>query len=256
MFIYFAYAIYAMEVYDDMAEYYDLAYSDQLDADFYLREARNARGAVLEVACGTGRILLRLLSEGIDAMGIDTSEKMLAVLRRKAESMGVEPKALKADMLDFKMDKRFRLIMIPYRSFLHLKDDSERKKALLNFREHLEAGGRLIIHTYNPSKDELEMVDGFHLFESEEMATEDGRRYKVDWHLHYEPKGRIGRYKIVLTFENGESHEFSMELHYVLENDMQKLLQACGYKNIRLYCGFDYDPYDENCREALWFAEK
>ncbi len=254
MFIYFAYAIYPMEVYDDMAEYYDLVYSDQLDADFYLREARNARGAVLEVACGTGRILLRLLSEGIDAVGIDTSERMLAVLKRKAGSMGVEPKALKADMRDFKIDRRFRLIMIPYRSFLHLKDDSERKKALLNFREHLEDGGRLIIHTYNPSKDELGMVDGFHLFESEEI--EDRRKCRVDWHLHYEPRGRTGRYKVVLTFEDGERHEFSMELHYVMEKDMRKLLEACGYRNIRLYCGFDYEPYDEDCREALWFAEK
>ena len=62
--------------------------------------------------------------------------------------------------------------------------------------------------------------------------------------------------RVTLTFENGESHEFSMELHYVSENDMQKLLEGCGYRNIRLYCGFDYEPYDENCREALWFAEK
>ena len=245
-----------MDVYDEMADYYDLIYGDQLDVEFYLREAKNARGPVLEVACGTGRILLRLLKEGIDATGIDISENMLTVLKRKAKSMGVEPKVLRADMLDFKIDRKFKLIMIPYRSFLHLKDGSERKKALLSFMEHLEEGGRLIIHTYNLSSDEQEMVEGFHPFEYEEMETKDGRKYRVDWHLHYEPREKIARYKIILTFENGETHEFLMELRHVLENDMQNLLEACGYRNIRLYCGFDYSPYDENCGEALWFAEK
>ena len=60
-----------MRIYDDMAEQYDYIYSDSYDAEFYLREAKNAHGPVLEVACGTGRILLRLLSEGIEATGID-----------------------------------------------------------------------------------------------------------------------------------------------------------------------------------------
>jgi len=245
-----------MDVYGEMADYYDLIYGDLVDAEFYLREARNARGPVLEVACGTGRILLRLLAEGIDATGIDVSESMLAILRRKAKSMGLEPKAFRADMLDFKIDRKFKLIILPYRSFLHMKDESERKKALLNFMEHLEDGGRLILHSYNPSEDELGMVEGFHAFESEELATKEGRKYRIDWLLHYEPRGRIGRYKIMLTFENGERHEFFMELYYVLEDDMHSLLKACGYRNIRLYCGFDYSSYDENCREALWFAEK
>lgn len=245
-----------MDVYDEMAEYYDLIYGDQVDIEFYLREARNARGPVLEIACGTGRILLRLLAEGMDATGIDISENMLAMLRRKAKSMGVEPKVLKADMLDFRIEKKFKLIMLPYRSFLHLKDDEERNKALLNFMEHLEEGGRLIVHTYNPSGEELEMLEGFHPFESEEIETGDGKKYRVDWHLHYEPRGRIGHYRIVLTSESGEKHEFSMDLHYVLVNEMQGLLEVCGYRNVRLYCGFDYAQYDENCREALWFAEK
>src|SRR4030095_8684306 len=155
-----------MEVYDELAEHYDLIYGDQLDTDFYLREARNARGRVLEVACGTGRILLRLLEEGIDAEGLDLSESMLAVLKKKATSMGLKPTVYQANMVDFKLGK-YNLIIVPYRSFLHLKSEKERKDALRNFMDHLEKGGRLVLHTYSPSEEDRLMSGGYHLFETE-----------------------------------------------------------------------------------------
>jgi SAM-dependent methyltransferase len=245
-----------VDVYDEMAEHYDLIYNDLLDLEFYLREARNARGPVLEAACGTGRIYLKLLAEGIDVTGIDLSGNMLEVLKRKAKALKLDPKVFRADMAEFELDGRFRLIIVPYRSFLHLKDDTERKKALRNFMEHLEPGGRLILHTYNLSKDELEMQDDYHPLESEDLVSSDGRKYSLDWYLHYEPKGRMAHYKVVLRFENGAEKEFLMDIAYVPIKDMQALLKSAGCRNIKLYCGFDYSMFDEGCREVLWIAER
>lgn len=242
-----------MKVYEDMAEYYDLIYSDQYDVDFYLREAKNARGPVLEVACGTGRILLRLLSESITVTGIDLSKSMLAILKRKATSLGLQPTVQVADMRDFKLEKKFRLIIVPYRSFLHLREDEDRKKTLLNFKEHLESGGRLILHTYNPSEDELNMGGTFHHLESEDFTGPEGN-YRLDWYLKSENK--IAHYKIVLTLANGKRKVFLMDIAYIPVRDMQKILMDCGYMNIRLYCGFDYGEFNENCKEAIWIAEK
>jgi SAM-dependent methyltransferase len=210
----------------------------------------------LEIGCGTGRIFLKLLEEGIDITGIDTSEKMLDILKHKAHEDGREPDVHKESMTDFKMEKKFRLIFVPYRSFLHLKDDKERKKALENFMEHLDKSGRLIIHTYNPSFEELEMEDEYHLFESEDVETKDGRKCKVEWHLKYESVGKIAHYRVDLGFEDGEKQQFLMDLYFIWVSEMDELLYGAGFKNIRIYCGFDYSGWDENCSEALWFAEK
>lgn len=245
-----------MDVYDDMAEYYDLIYSDSVDREFYLREARNARGKVLEIACGTGRILLKLLAEGIDATGIDLSHSMLAELMKKGQAMGIKPRVFQADMVTFKLDQSFKLIIVPYRSFLHLKDADEREKALRNFRWHLENGGRLILHTYKPSAEEQEATEGYHLIEREELADKNGMRYKLDWMLQMDAKRGLGKYRIILETGSGLKRIFEMEIHFVEEKEMRRELRAAGFKNIKAYCGFDYSPELEGCREVLWFAER
>lgn len=245
-----------MEVYEDMAEVYDLIYGDQVDAEFYLREARNARGPVLEVGCGTGRILLRLVQAGIDAEGLDLSKKMLGVLKKKAEALKLDPKVMQADMRDFKIGKKFKLIIVPYRSFLHLASGADRKKALLNFKEHLADGGRLVMHCYNPSGEEFSMTGRFHRIALEKLRGPDGTRYLLDWYLDYDPKSRLARYKIIMSPEKGASRTFVMDIAYISLKEMERLFAECGYRYVRAYCGFDYGQIDENCREAVWIAEK
>lgn len=244
-----------MRVYEELAEFYDLVYSDEYDLEFYLREAKNARGPVLEIACGTGRILLRLMQAGIPASGIDLSEGMLAVLRNKAAALGLIPDVHAADMRDFSLGRKFRLIIVPYRSFLHLQSDGDRLMALKNFLEHLEPGGRLILHTYNPSKDELLATGAYRHLDSEEHAMPDGTPYTLDWYLQYDRGRRAGAYRIVLT-ERGREHVFEMEIAYLPVKEVRTLLGMAGYRNIRLYSGFDYGRFEENSKEALWIAEK
>jgi ubiquinone/menaquinone biosynthesis C-methylase UbiE len=246
--------IYPMEVYDKMAEYYDFIYGDEWDIGFYLNEARNARGSVLEVACGTGRILIALAKEGIDITGFDISQSMLDILKQKANEDGVDVDVYHANMVDFKIDKKFNLIIVPYRSFLHLSSEAERKAALKNFYEHLNPGGRLIIHAYNPSKDELLMSGKFHNFDTEEISR-NGKRINLKWYLKYEPEDGAGNYKIVLE-DGDKTIEYGMKIYFVSEKQMKTLLERSGYKNIKNYCGFDYTPFNESCREALWIAER
>ncbi|NLY88950.1 MAG: class I SAM-dependent methyltransferase [Firmicutes bacterium] len=52
------------------------------ELEFYRRVLKNRTGKVLEIACGTGMIFLKLLSEGIDIYGRDISEPMLDILKR------------------------------------------------------------------------------------------------------------------------------------------------------------------------------
>src|SRR6266487_7185954 len=82
-------------LYDIVFERFDLG------LDFYLGLARAAAGPVLDVACGTGRILLPCLKSGVDVEGLDLFPGMLARLRQKAAALGFDPKLHQADMAAF-----------------------------------------------------------------------------------------------------------------------------------------------------------
>src|SRR5438128_8577911 len=86
--------------------------------DFYVALAREASGPVLDVACGTGRILLPCLQAGVDIEGLDLFGPMLKTLRAKAAVLGLSPRLHQADMSDFSLSRRFRLVMIPFNAFI------------------------------------------------------------------------------------------------------------------------------------------
>ena len=79
-------------LYDIFFERFDLG------LDFYLGLAKAARGPVLDLACGTGRIMLPCLKAGADVEGLDLSPGMLSRLRQKASALGFEPRLHQASM--------------------------------------------------------------------------------------------------------------------------------------------------------------
>jgi SAM-dependent methyltransferase len=239
-----------MQVYDEMADFYDLIYPEKQDLDFYLGQAGKARGKILEVACGTGRILLRLMRAGFDVHGIDLSSAMLDRLRKNALSEGMVPKVFQVDMRDFQMADRFRLIIVPFRSFHHLKSGAERRKALGNFHAHLEKGGRLILHLNVPSDREKTLTGKFRKTGSEKIP--DGR---VDWFMKFDRKNYSAAYRIALTSKSGKKKEFRMVLHFVDIPELVGLLESIGFKSVNVYCGFDYSTFKEGCEEAVVIAD-
>jgi SAM-dependent methyltransferase len=87
--------------------------------DYYLGLARTAGGPVLDIACGTGRVLLPCLQSGIDVDGLDLSAAMLDRLREKAAALGLGPTLHEASMSAFRLPRRYALIMIPFNAFVH-----------------------------------------------------------------------------------------------------------------------------------------
>jgi len=245
-----------MDVYERMARNYDLIYNDDIDLGYYIHEAGIADGPVLEVACGTGRILLRLLSAGIYAEGIDLSGAMLKVLSDKARALGMAPAIHQADMRDFHLGKRFKLIIVPYRSFLHLKDDDERIRALKCFRDHLEEGGRLILHIYRFSEDERMNRHGEGPIGEDKMKAGDGSQYEIRWYLGYDRVSDIAHYRIELISANGEDDVFEMDLHPIPPERLSDLLKRCGFKKIEFRSAFDDGSLDEDTQEVLCHAER
>ena len=109
-----------------VAEFYDHIYASagRKDADFYVGLAKELGGPVLELDCGTGRVLIPTAREGIDITGIDLSEHMLDICRTKlaqeSDEVQARTRIVRADTRDFDLGTQFKLMTIPFRPFQHL----------------------------------------------------------------------------------------------------------------------------------------
>ncbi|MFQ5968764.1 MAG: class I SAM-dependent methyltransferase, partial [Acidimicrobiia bacterium] len=109
-----------------VAEFYDhvVPYRERDDIAFWVQMAHDAGGPVLEVGCGTGRVLIPTARAGIQITGLDLSSSMLAVCRHKLahepDEVRARVKLLEADMRDFHIEPEFRLATTPFRPFQHL----------------------------------------------------------------------------------------------------------------------------------------
>ncbi len=104
------------------APFYDL-YSTGQDGDvaFYVEEAQRVASSVLEIGCGSGRVLIPVAQAGIPIVGLDRSETMLSIARQKVAELAPEVQQrihlFAGDMLHLSLEKRFALVTIPYRGF-------------------------------------------------------------------------------------------------------------------------------------------
>jgi SAM-dependent methyltransferase len=140
--------------YDTIADVYatDMGMSMPFDdIGYYRKLARSAAGPVLELGCGTGRVLLALLADGIDAIGVDRSGPMLARLRRDAEALGLAaPRVAQMDLRALTLQGRFALIMAPYSLVTYLTDAADLDGFIGACRDLLADDGRLVLDAFVP----------------------------------------------------------------------------------------------------------
>ncbi|MDX1664013.1 MAG: methyltransferase domain-containing protein, partial [Candidatus Promineifilaceae bacterium] len=147
--------------YGAIADLYDYVtpYRRRPDVGFYVEAAQEWGGPVLEVGCGTGRVLIPTARTGLAVTGIDLSPAMLRVCRERLQQ---EPAAvrdrvqlIRADMRSFALGRTFPLATIPFRPLQHLLAVADQMACLRTIWRHLEEGGRLVLDVFNPSLEAL-----------------------------------------------------------------------------------------------------
>ncbi len=120
-------------------------YSTWPDRPFYLAAIRRYGEPVLDVGCGTGRLLLDYMQQGVDIDGVDNSPEMLALCAEKGRELGLEPRVYQQRMEQLELLRRYRTVLVPSSSFLLLTDPAHAREAMRRFHAHLEPGGALIM---------------------------------------------------------------------------------------------------------------
>lgn len=120
------------------------------DVAFYLDLARAQDGDVLELAAGTGRVLLPLAQAGLRVTGLDMSQAMLDIAAARLAEVGLSARLICAPMQALNTGATYDLVLIPARAFQHLVDPAEQRATLRRIYEHLNPGGLLVIDVFAP----------------------------------------------------------------------------------------------------------
>lgn len=245
-----------MDVYKKLARFYDLEHTD-LTADlvFYLYFARESKGPVLEMGCGTGRLMLPMIEAGIPVTGVDNSPTMLEIARRK---LGDGATLIKGDARTVTLPERYGLILITINTFMHLLTTEDQLAALSNLSNYMAPEGKLIIDL--PAGDELAHQDANALLTLEKtfLDPQSGHQIlkfiasRVDWFRQ--------RQEITYVFEelldNGMVQRTlaPMTLRYVFRYELALLLQQAGYRLETLYSDYDLSLYQDGGPRMLAVA--
>jgi SAM-dependent methyltransferase len=241
------------------AVYYDAATTvlraSAPDAAFYGELARAAGGPVLDLACGTGRVLLEIAKQGIACTGIDLSPRMLERLRAK----GAPPtlRLVQAPMQRFDLGaERFALIYSAFRGFQHLYSVDDQLACLACVRRHLAPGGAFAFDVFNPklarmgASEEPETVgirfavDGEEVVRYEQVQRDAGTQL-LRVRMRYQRK-RAGGERF------SEQVEFQMRWFYRYE--IEHLLARAGFREVAIYGGFAGQPFAADSPEIVAVA--
>ena len=156
------------------------------DRALFLELVRELGEPVLDVGCGTGRLLLEFLTLGIDIDGVEISPEMLAILRAKADAAGIDltGRVHQAAMETMALPRRYRVILVPSSSFQLLLDPSATTAAMRCFHDHLEPEGTLIMPWIDLAHD---YPDGATDQGTKEATLPDGSVVRLEYHGWFDP---------------------------------------------------------------------
>lgn len=221
------------------------------DQAFYERRLRANGGRALEVACGTGRLLLPLARDGHDVEGLDASRDMLDRLRAKARAMNLAPRLHEAPMQEFDLRDRYRTVFVPATSFGILVEPGEIRAALACFLRALETGGEVLLPVSEAGADDEPIADWHE--RRNVPVPEYGARVVIHERTGYEDEGRIQRWSLRYTVERpGQPQEVFFREHRVRHyrpDEFRTLLESAGFEGISTRRGYteseSSDPDDD-----------
>ncbi len=231
-----------------MAQAWDVLRGDTsqwADRFFYLDAIGRYGQPVLDVGCGTGRLLLDYLAQGIDVDGVDNSPEMLALCRAKAkaQALGLAPRLYEQTMETLTLPRTYRTIIIPSSSLQLIVEPALADEALRRVARHLEPGGAVLASFMALRKpgDPLEFA-----WEQSAVRPEDGATIRRVGRSRYDPTLELehteDQYQVIIdgTVAAEELHRRSPATRSYTQ--AQALFERAGLVDVELYSGFSVEP--------------
>lgn len=226
----------------------------------YHNFAELSGGHVLELACGSGRVLLSLAQAGYDVTGIDSSAAMLAIARRRVQEQGIAERCtlLQQDMRTLHLEQKFRMAFIALGSFAHLTRRKDQQQTLAAIRAHLGHGALFILDISNADARYMEGLSGQVLHQGSWKGEDES------YTTHFvSPATATDRHLLELTHfydkyeQNGPVRRTIVTTHlYLFErSEIELLLEQAGFRVREVYGDHDLGPYHLESPRLICVAE-
>jgi SAM-dependent methyltransferase len=243
--------------YDPLADLYDLEYVHDYDVPFWLALARREGGPIIEWGAGTGRIAIPLSKAGFDVTAVEVSGRMVARGRSKSEAV----EWIHGDMRGVNSDKRYRLAICAFNSFLCLTHVDDALAFLRNAKEHLEPGGLLGIEVSAFSPEELaEEPNGPELHHDFTRELPEGRleRFSVS---DYDAASQIMEMRLFYELYGGDGALWSRRAHDLAiritnRDELVLMLRLARFEIEAVYGGFEGEPFTAESDHLIVLARK
>lgn len=250
-----------MNEFDPIARFYDLFYGERDDdVQMYRDFALGADGPILELGCGTGRVLIPLALEEHYVTGLELSATMLSLARAKAEAAGVGERVtfIQGDMRDFEIPAHFALAFIPINTLMHCYDTSQQLTCLRCIHRHLQPGGQLVVDVFHPDPQTLLESDGRMVSEGAVIEPETGHTI----HRFFTRRLDLATQTQHITFILDEVDLtgtvrrtlFPFRMRFVYRYEMELLLHRAGFSLETVYGSYDLEPFDSSSEKMIFVA--
>jgi SAM-dependent methyltransferase len=205
------------------------------DIAFYVQLAREARGPLVELAVGNGRVAIPVAqATGRPVIGIDSSPVMLEQARANATRAGVELDLHEADMRELSVDEPAALIYCPFNALMHLPTWADRRRTFERVAAALRNDGRFAWTAF--------------AFDHHRAASLDDARQEEP--VPHRVRYAVGENRIDLILEDGAKSS----LWWATKNEWLGLLDVAGLEVEALYAGYNREPFTEDSRNYIFVA--
>jgi len=255
-------ALFYAETYDDSVQDWpgEIAFYSEMAA-----QVRVSAASILELGCGTGRVLMRLVADAGAAVGLDLSPRMLEVARRKSAGLN-NVRWVEGDMRAFELGEEFALVLIPGHAFQHLNTGNDQLGCLQCVRRHLLPHGKLLVHVDHQDIPWLAGITGREAgqFEARDRFTrsQTGREIQAYRAWSYEPSSQTAISEARWEELDADGRVVDawqtapVRLHCVFRFEMEHLLARAGFDVEALYGDFHKGHLADDSSGMIWVASR
>lgn len=233
--------------FDDVADLYDYYVITDLDIPFFIEELCGQQEEVLELMCGTGRVSVPLLENGVYLTCVDYSSGMLDKFKEKLAARHLQARVVQADVRYLNLGKSFKFIFIPFNAFMELPGEDGQLRALQSIHQHLADDGIFICTLHNPlvraklatgeiiKRGEYNLPESrrLELYSQECLNKAAGVINGIQYFKIYDQAGR-------LVSERSLDIQFSL----VEQIQFEAMAARSGFKAENLWGDYERSPYD------------